>query len=213
MSAALPLTLLMLPVFLAPVPETDGARLLALDVPATQMPIPMHCRELACAGMPEELAFAEQAPRRELPGQPRRGQRLRAPTTTTRWVGTDFNTARVGARYGVQALDAADTSLRMEVGTGLRWQRYADNGSASQGVVARGMVDLRHRFSPSTQLNQRIWMETGHEARYVRSAIGMTVQLQPQLSWNTEVEVRHHATHGGAEQTRTEGRTQLRYRF
>lgn len=212
MSAVLSLTLLTLPVFLQPAPE-DSARLLALDVPARHVPIPMHCRELACADYGGPLQFAETAPRRELPGQPRRGRALRAPTSRTSWVASEFNNARVGARYGVQALDHADTQLRVEVGTGLRWQPYADNGSASQGLVARGQVDLQHRFGERTRLNQRTWFETGHDARYVRSAIGLTMELQPQLSWLTEVEVRHHATHGGAEQTRTEGRTQLRYRF
>lgn len=212
MSAAVTLTLLSLPVFLQPVPE-DSARLLTLQVPAEHVPIPMPCRELACAGPAETLQFAETAPRRELPGQARRGQSLRAPTTRNSWVASELNTARLGARYGIQALDSGDTSLRFELGTGLRWQPYADNGSASQGLVARGMFDLQHKLSQSTRLNQRTWFETGHDARYVRSALGLTWQLQPRLSLQTEVEVRHHAFEHGGEQTRTEGRTQLRYRF
>ena len=92
---------------------------------------------------------------------------------------------------------------------------------------AAELVTLRYEYASSlralgilpanppdrTRLSQRTWFETGQEARYLRSAIGLTMQLQPQLSWQTEVEVRHHATHGGREQTRTESRTQLRYRF
>ncbi|MDO5505050.1 MAG: DUF481 domain-containing protein [Pseudoxanthomonas suwonensis] len=206
------LTLLILPVFLQPVTE-DPSRPVALQVPAEYAPIPMHCRELACTGAGPRLAFAETTPRRDLPGQPRRGQRLRAPTSRNSWVATEFNDSRLGARYGVQAWHDADTQLRVEVGTGLRWRPYADNGSASQGLVARGQVDLQHRLGERTRLSQRTWFETGNNARYLRSAIGLTMQLQPQLSWQTEVELRHHATHGGTEQTRTESRTQLRYRF
>lgn len=204
--------MLTLPVFLQPAQE-DPAHLLVVEIPARHLSIPMPCRELACTASELDLQFAQQPAKRELPGQPRRGRRLRAPTSQISWVAPEFNTARLGARYGVQALDRADTKLRMEVGTGLRWQPYADNGSASQGVVARGMVDMQHRLNRTTRLSQRTWFETGHEARYVRSAIGLSMQLQPQLSWNTEVEIRHHATHGGRERTRTEGRTNLRYRF
>lgn len=206
------LTLLALPVFLQPVAE-EPSRLMALQVPAEHAPIPMTCRELACADGGPQLEFAKAAPRRELPGQPRRGQRLRAPTSRNSWVATEFNDARVGARYGVQAWQDADTQLRVELGTGLRWRPYADNGSASQGLVARGQFDLQHRLGERTRLSQRTWFETGNEARYLRSALGLTMQLKPQLSWQTEVELRHHATHGGPEQTRTESRTQLRYRF
>lgn len=212
MSAAIALTLLTLPVFLQPAPD-DGASLLALQVPARHVPIPMHCRELACTGSGARLEFADKAAPRELPGQPRRGQHLRAPTSRNTWVATEFNQARLGARYGVQALNDADTSLRVEFGTGLRWQPYADNGSASQGLVARGMFDLQQRLGPATRLNQRTWFESGLDAHYVRSALGLTWQLQQDLSWQTEIEVRHHARPDGTEQTRAEARTNLRYRF
>lgn len=212
-----------LPVFVQPltaVPRQPATLAIASGEATLRSP----CLQLRCAGAEWEppaaattFAYAsDERPvvRAPLPGAPNPHIRLSSPMSARDWVAGHLSPARVGARYGLEAIRAGDTHLHVEVGTGYRWRPHADDGTAAKGVVARGRIDWRQRFGAHAWLSQQLRVETGRHNTYVRNAIALEILLQPRWRLHSGLELRHDsAADGGHGRTDAQGSVQLRYAF
>ena len=223
MLASLWLVVAGLPVFQQPfaaVPEQPAAIALAAGEGSLRRP----CLRLMCVGAEWEppapaTTYAyrgDEQPvvRTVLPGEARPGvRRLPAPGHRD-WMAPYAGLDRVGARYGTTVVDKPSTGVDIEIGTGYRWQPYADNGGADTGLVARGRLELRQKIGERARLRQQTRVETGRQNTYVRNSLGVEVELKPQWNLSSDVEVRHDtAAKGGSGRTDTEGNVRLRYAF
>lgn len=212
-----------LPVFhqpLAAVPDAPAAIALASNEVTLRRP----CLRLRCADsewrMPEPAttyAYREggrQVVRTTLPGAATPGVRTLPAPSRRDWVKPYAGLDRVGGRYGRTVVDSPSTGVDIELGTGYRWQPYADNGSADTGLVARGRVELRQKLGEHAHLLQQTRIEAGRENAFLRNSLGVEVQLQPQWSLSSDVEIRHDtAANGGSGATDTTGNVRLEYAF
>ncbi len=212
-----------LPVFQQPFPDAP-AQPAAVALAAGDVSRRLPCLRLRCTGSEWRAPVAAtthayregnaQVLRAPLPGQPRSGFGLSAPASRRDWTRGYASNVGVGAGYGVEAVRLPDTKLRVEVGPGYRLQPYTDHGTASSGPVARGRVELQQRLGDRARLEQRLQVETGRENTVVRNAVGVSVDLRPQWSLRSDLEVRHDsAADGGSGSTDTEGSVRLNYAF
>lgn len=217
------LALLAPPVYVLPLPqapELPAAMALATGRAELRTPcLALRCRDAEWQPPSPASTYAfrgeDQPVRRSvLPGQASPGPRLRASASRRDWVAGDGNAARLGARYGIDAIRTPDTRLTMEVGTGYRLQPYADDGIADTGVVARGYVEWRRTLAPWAALTQQLRVETGRGDTVVRTRVGVDVELLPQWTLRSSVDTRHDsAGNGGRGVTDSNGTVQLRYVF
>lgn len=212
-----------LPVFVQPLaaaPQQPST----LAIASGEATLRTSCLQLRCAdaewrhpAAATTFAYAsDERPvmRAPLPGAPNPRFRLWSPMSARDWMAGHLSPARVGARYGLAAIRAGDTRLHVEVGTGYRWQPHADDGTAANGMVARGRIDWQQRFGPQAWFSQQLRVETGRHNTYVRNALALDVLLQPRLGLHSGLELRHDsAADGGHGSTRAEAAMELRYAF
>lgn len=218
-----------LPVFNQPFPDAPEQPA-AIALAANEVSLRRPCLQLDCrdggwraGGGPGAVATTYPADRdgeprvirTPLPGATLPGvRRLPAPGLRRDWVEPYAGLDRVSARYGRTLVDTARTDVDVELGTGFRWQPYVDNGSADTGMVARGSVALRKKLGERTEVTQTTRVEAGRDNTFLRNSLGVQVDLMPNWSLNSDVEVRHDtAANGGSGQTQTEGNVQLQYSF
>lgn len=144
----------------------------------------------------------------DLPGA---GARLRIPDKRRDWVRAQGSNARIGMQYGVQALESADSSLRLAVDTGYRMQGYADNGMAGTGAIVRGRMEWRQALGERARLSQDTQLETGQHGTYMRNQLRLNLQLKPDVSLSTGVDLRRDSAVRGRNQT--DATVNLRYVF
>lgn len=222
---ATPLWLAMagLPVFQLPIagaPDRPAAIALAAgDVSLRRPCLALRCVDAEWAAPSAATTYAYRGDEQPvvhtvLPGAPLPGVRTLPAPGNRDWMAPYAGLDRVSARYGTTVLDKPGTGVDIEIGTGYRWQPYADNGGADTGVVARGRLEVRQKLGERTRLRQQTRVEAGRQNTYVRNSLGVEVQLKPQLKLTSDVEVRHDtAANGGSGQTDTEGNVRLRYAF
>ena len=211
-----------LPVFqqpLAAAPEQPAAIALAAGDVRLQPP----CLRLACGarewrepGAATTYAYreSEHPVRTTLPGAATPGVRALPAPARRDWVAPYAGLDRVSARYGRSLVASPTTALNVEVGTGYRWQPYVDNGAADTGMVARGQIELKKKIGQRTRLSQQTKIEAGRENTFVRNSLGVDVQLRPQWTLRSDLEMRHDtAADGGSGRTDTEGSVELKYAF
>lgn len=224
MLASLWLAVAGLPVFqqpLAEAPQRPAAIALAagdvslrrpclqLNCPAAEWQPPAPARTYAYRGSSDQPAR-----RALLPGAPTPGTRTLPAPGRNDWVAPYAGLDRVGGRYGRRVVDKPNTDIEIEVGTGYRWQPYVDNGSADTGPVARGQIRLRQKLGEHAELRQQTRVESGRDNTFVRNSLGVAVELKPQWTLRSDVEMRHDtAADGGNGQTRTEGSVRVQYAF
>lgn len=189
-----------LPVFQLPVAAVPD-RPAAIALAAGDVSLRRPCLRLRCAGSewttPRPATtqpYAESGNgvvRTELPGARSPGvPRLSAPRTAHTWIRTETQLDRIGARYGVNAVDSGDTTVDVEVGTAYRWTPYADGGGADTGPVARGSVNLSKRLGEHGQLQQQTRFEAGRDNALLRNTFGMRYRFE---DWNlqSQLELQH----------------------
>lgn len=193
-----------LPVFQLPV-ATVPDRPAAIALAAGEVSLRRPCLRLRCAGSEWEAPppatthpYAESGNgvvRTVLPGAP--GEtKLAAPRRAYTWIRTETQLDRVGARYGINAVDTRDTAVQVEVGTGYRWTPYADNGGADTGPIARGSIKLDHRLGEHGQLQQQTRIEAGRDNAFFRNAVTMRYGFE---DWNlqSQFELQHDTAAAG----------------
>lgn len=212
-----------LPVFQQPLPESPGEPA-AFAIAAGRADMRRPCYALVCpdaewlattpyttfAKPPVPGSVPELHARKQSPLASRRHAPLRAPALPRESVATEANRIKVATRFGFEAIRTPGTELRVELGTGYRLLPRADDGTAAQGPIARGGLQLSQRIGSRTLLNQQLQVETGRHDTFTRQAIGVDVSLQPNWTLQSRFELRHDS---GAGDTRSEGSVKLRYAF
>ena len=144
----------------------------------------------------------------DLPGH---GRPLRYTNDRRDWVRSQGSNARVGVQYGMHAVKTRDTSVSVAVDTGYRLQGYADDGIAGTGPILRGKVEWRQAIGPRARLSQVTRVETGQRGTYLRNSLLFNLQLQPDLTLSSGVELRRDSDISGRNQT--DATLNLRYTF
>lgn len=226
MLAALWLALAAPPVFTQPLPESPGEpAVFALATGRADLRRP--CYRLVCpdAGWSAPSRFTRiEQPR--TPGTPDELVQMRLPAIAARryplyspasrrdWRINHGSHSRFTAGFGYDAVRTPDTKVKVELGTGYRLQPYADYGTAGEGLIARGRLELRHNIADRALLTQNLLVETGRFNTTTRQVIGLDLELLPQWTLHSNFELRHDsAGNGGSGVTDTEGSMRVRYRF
>ncbi|MGN6112241.1 MAG: DUF481 domain-containing protein [Luteimonas sp.] len=218
MTAAFWLAVLMPPVFVHPFEQAPGAP--AADVPAVialaagDVSLQRPCYSFECLQAGWRLPAAALPARRDpfaLPrARPVRRTRLSAPMSRRDWVAAYGSNARLGTRYGVDAVRDPDTQLRVEVGSGFRLQPYADDGIGHIGPVARGSLSWLQRIGGNARLQQQVRVEAGRGDTFVRNSMLLDISLQSNWTLRSSIDLRHDSA---SDDTATQGSVQLRYTF
>lgn len=197
-----------LPVFQLPVAAVPD-RPAAIALAAGDVSLRRPCLRLRCAGSEWETpraatthAYAESGNgvvRTVLPGAPAPGvPKLAARRSAHTWIETETRRDRVGARYGVNAVDTRTTAVQVEVGTGYRWQPYADDGGADTGPIARASVNLDRRLGEHGQLQQQTRLEAGRDNAFLRNALSMRYRFED-WSLQSQLELKHDTAAAGGD--------------
>lgn len=213
MVAAFWLAVLMPPVFVQPFPQ-------APDVPAAVAlaggrVVPQRpCYSLQCLQAGWRMAAPALPARRNPFALPRalpvQRPGLRAPASRRDWVASYGSNARLGTRYGVEAVRDPDTQVRIEVGSGYRLQPHVDDGIGHIGPVARGSLVWLQRVGEHARLQQQVRVEAGRGDTYVRNSMSLDITLQPNWTLRSSFDLRHDSA---ADDTAAQGSVQLRYTF
>ena len=226
MLAALWLALAAPPVFIAPLPDSPGEPA-AVALAAGRVDLRRPCYRLACEDAawqaPNRFTRIEQA---RVPGSIDPLAKIRMPVLATRryplyspasrrdWRVTHGSHSRFTAGFGYEAVRTPDTNVRLEFGTGYRLQPYADYGTAMEGPIARGRLELRQNIADRALFTHNLLVETGKFNTTTRQVIGLDLELLPQWTLQSNFELRHDsAGNGGSGATDTESSLNLRYRF
>ena len=176
---------------------------------------PPRCLLARCANnewvvdaMPQIPAGQRRLDGEDLPGH---GSQLRFPSDRRDWLRTQGSNARVGVQYGLQALKTDNTSVRVAFDTGYRLQGYADDGIAGTGPILRGRVEWQQSLGERTRLSQTTRVETGQRGTFLRNSLLVKLQLQPELTLSSGVELRRDSDLNGRNQT--DATLNLRYVF
>lgn len=208
------LAVLMPPVFALPFPQAPDAPA-AIALVGGQVSLQRACYSLACLQAGWQLSTKPLLPAQRSPfAMPRvlrahRG-RLHAPATRREWVANHGSNARLGTRYGIDAIRDPDTRVSIEIGSGYRLQPYADDGIGHIGPVARGSLSWLQRFGDRTRLQQQVRVETGRGDTYVRNLVSLEIALESNWTLRSTVDLHHDSA---VDDTATQGAVQLRYRF
>ena len=226
MLAALWLALAAPPVFLQPLPESPGEPAVhALAAGRADLRRPCYRLECRDAGWQRPNRYTRirqsSAPgsvdpiaATRLPILAARRYPLYSPASRRDWRITHGSHSRFTAGFGYEAIRTPDTSVKFEFGTGYRLQPYADFGTAAEGPIARGRLELSQSFAERARLTQNLLVETGRFNTTTRQVIGLDLQLLPQWTLHSNFELRHDsAGNGGTGATDTESSLNLRYRF
>ncbi len=139
---------------------------------------------------------------------------LRSPASRRDWFSTTGNATRVGASYAFEPWRSPDSRLQMEFGTGYRLRPYADLGTRSNGMIARGRMLYSQQLGDYARLTQQLHVETGRENTFARQIIGLDLQLHQDWTLHSELLLRHDtAANGGDGRTESERSLRLRYVF
>lgn len=145
----------------------------------------------------------------DLPGK---GSLLRIADKQRRdWMKPQGSNDRVGMQYGVNAFTTDEASVAFSVDTAYRLQAYADDGTAGTGPVVRGQMEWRQALGERARLSQTTRVETGQHGTYLRNSLLFNVQLQPELTLSSGVELRRDSDASGRNQT--DATLNLRYAF
>ncbi len=132
----------------------------------------------------------------------------------------------VSVGYGYIALKSGTTELSFEIGPGYKRYRPADlteevNGvtvkqhQSSQGEgVARGLVNLRHRLSANTTVEETLLAEAGSDNQYYQNDLSLSVSMTRQMALKLGYQVRYNSdVLPGVRHTDTLTTTNLVYNF
>jgi hypothetical protein len=226
MLAALWLALAAPPVFTQPLPDSPGEPAV-VALAAGRVDLRRPCYQLVCndAGWRTPSRFTRIATPKapgvvdplvpmRLPAIAARRYPLYSPASRRDWRVNHGSHSRFTAGFGYEAVRTPDTNVKVELGTGYRLQPYADHGTAGEGMIARGRLELRQNIADRAMLTQNLLVETGRFNTTTRQVIGLDLQLQDQWTLHSNFELRHDsAGNGGSGATDTEGSLHLRYRF
>ncbi len=121
-------------------------------------------------------------------------------------------TAALG--YGRHLIDSEQHQLSIEVGPGVRFAEERATGETENEVIARGLADYGWVISESTELSNRLLVESGADNTFAENTLGVTVAINSRLALKAGVAVRHNTdVDPGRDKTDTLTTVNLVYNF
>lgn len=105
--------------------------------------------------------------------------------------------------YGRQLLDSEVHQLKVESGVGYRTATLQDGGGSESDAIARGVVDWKWKLTSSTDLTERLLVESGSDNTFLQNDLGLVVAINSHLALKAGFQVRHN-TEAPAEIKRTD---------
>ncbi len=116
---------------------------------------------------------------------------------TGRYERDDFSSydyqATVALGYGHRFIQSERTRLMGELGPGYRRAREADTGQVQSSLIVRGMFDLRHQLTDSTELTNTLLVESGKDNTFVQNELGVSVAMNERFALKAGLQARHNS--------------------
>lgn len=120
----------------------------------------------------------------------------------------------VALGYGRHLIDNEQHQLSVEVGPGVRFAEERTTGETENEVIARGLADYGWVISESTELSNRLLVESGADNTFAENTLGLTVAINSRMALKAGVSVRHNTdVDPGREKTDTLTTVNLVYNF
>ncbi len=115
--------------------------------------------------------------------------------------------------YGYRAIDTTADTLDLEIGTGIRQNKF-DNGDTESETVGRAALDYIHRFSETAEFRQGILVLGGENNTSVDSVTAIRANLVSSIAMEAALKVKHNSDPvAGKEETDTITSISLVYGF
>ncbi len=115
--------------------------------------------------------------------------------------------------YGYRVLDTAADTLDLEIGAGMRQNKF-DNGDTESEGVGRAALDYIHRFSETAEFRQGILVLAGENNTSVDSVTAIRANLVSSIAMEAALKIKHNSDPiGGKEETDTTTSISLVYGF
>lgn len=119
-------------------------------------------------------------------------------------------TASMG--YGHNFIKNDTTTFSGEIGPGYRVAKDADTGETEKDVIARGLLEFKHRITDNTQLFNTLLIESGDDNTFGQNDVGVSVAMSEAFALKAGFQVRHNTDVGpGIEKTDTLTKVNLVY--
>jgi len=100
-------------------------------------------------------------------------------------------TAAVG--YGYYFVKNDRTTFSGEIGPGYRRGRNAETGEIESGVIARGLLDLSHQLTDTTELFNTFLVESGSDNTFMRNDFGIAVAISDAFALKAGLQARRNS--------------------
>lgn len=114
--------------------------------------------------------------------------------------------------YGHNFIKNDTTTFSGEIGPGYRVAKDADTGETEKDVIARGLLDFKHRITDNTQIYNTLLVESGDDNTFGQNDVGVSVAMSEAFALKAGFQVRHNTDVGpGIEKTDTLTKVNLVY--
>ncbi len=93
--------------------------------------------------------------------------------------------------YGFRVLDTAVNTLDLEIGVGMRQNKF-DNGDTESENVARAALDYIHRFSETAEFRQGLLVLGGEDNTSVDSVTAIRANLVSSIALEAALKIKHN---------------------
>ncbi|MBB5208754.1 DUF481 domain-containing protein [Chiayiivirga flava] len=100
--------------------------------------------------------------------------------------------------YGHNFIKNEVTTLSAEVGPGYRRAKSAETGETENDVIARGLLDFKHKLTDNTELYNTFLVESGDDNTFGQNDTGISVAMNESFALKAGVQVRHNTEVGPA---------------
>lgn len=98
--------------------------------------------------------------------------------------------------YGHQFLQGESTSLRAEIGPGVRRAKDAVTGETQGDAIVRGNLDFRHKLTSNTEFYNTLLVESGSDNTFAQDDVGVSVAMNASFALKAGVQLRHNSEVG-----------------
>ncbi|MEN1728053.1 MAG: DUF481 domain-containing protein [Pseudomonadota bacterium] len=120
----------------------------------------------------------------------------------------------VALGVGRMLIDNERHRLSIEAGPGFRFAERRETGESEDEVIARGFADYGWTISETTELTNRLLVESGSDNTFAENVLGLTVAINSNMALKAGVSVRHNTdVDPGRDKTDTLTTMNLVYNF
>jgi putative salt-induced outer membrane protein len=95
--------------------------------------------------------------------------------------------------YGYFAIKNELTTLLFEAGPGYRRVKPVGSNDTEGDVIARGLLDYKHKFNANTEFFDTLLIETGSDNTFAQNDIGVMVKMSDALALKAGFQVRYNS--------------------